>query len=108
MAPEPDIAALLFSLLFSFVIIFNGVMQPYSQLGFWKWMYHLSPYTYAIEGLLGQAIAGQDIVCLERELAVVEPPNGRSCGEYMQRFIGEVGGESSVSFALIELGCLVI
>jgi ATP-binding cassette, subfamily G (WHITE), member 2, SNQ2 len=34
----------------------NGVMQPYSQLGWWKWMYRLTPYTYLIEGLLGQGM----------------------------------------------------
>lgn len=32
----------------------NGVLQPFSQLGWWQWMYHVSPYTYVIEGLLGQ------------------------------------------------------
>ena len=32
----------------------NGVLQPFRQLGWWKWMYHLSPYTYLIEALLGQ------------------------------------------------------
>ena len=31
----------------------NGVLQPYSQLGCWKWMYRLSPYTYVVEMLLG-------------------------------------------------------
>jgi len=32
----------------------NGVLQPYSQLGWWQWMYHLSPYTYLIGALVGQ------------------------------------------------------
>lgn len=32
----------------------NGVMQPFNQLGWWQWMYYLSPFTYLIEGLLGQ------------------------------------------------------
>jgi ATP-binding cassette, subfamily G (WHITE), member 2, SNQ2 len=54
MSPNAEIAAILFSFLFSFVLTFNGVLQPFSQLGWWKWMYHLSPYTYLIAGLLGQ------------------------------------------------------
>lgn len=35
-------------------IFSDGVVQPFSQLGWWRWMYRLSPYTYLIEGLLGQ------------------------------------------------------
>ena len=31
-----------------------GVLQPYSQLGWWKWMYYVSPFTYVVDGLLGQ------------------------------------------------------
>ena len=31
----------------------NGVLQPFSQLGWWKWMYYLSPYTYLVEALMG-------------------------------------------------------
>ncbi|TEB24254.1 hypothetical protein FA13DRAFT_1714739 [Coprinellus micaceus] len=27
--------------------------KPFSQLGWWRWMYRLSPYTYLIEGLFG-------------------------------------------------------
>jgi hypothetical protein len=36
----------------------NGVLQPYQHLGWWKWMYRTTPYTYIIEGLLGQGKAG--------------------------------------------------
>ena len=32
----------------------DGVLQPFRELGWWRWMYRLSPYTYLIEGLLGQ------------------------------------------------------
>jgi hypothetical protein len=35
----------------------NGVLQPYKHLGWWKWMYRVSPYTYLIEGLIGQGEA---------------------------------------------------
>ena len=31
----------------------NGVLQPFRQLGWWRWMYHLSPYTYLVEALMG-------------------------------------------------------
>ncbi|THU77874.1 hypothetical protein K435DRAFT_812067 [Dendrothele bispora CBS 962.96] len=38
MSPNAEIAALLFSFIFSFVIAFNSVVQPFRQLGWWKWM----------------------------------------------------------------------
>lgn len=63
-SPNAEIAGLIFSFLFSFVITFNGespflyldsfidnffkigVLQPFSQLiKFWHWMYRLSPFT---------------------------------------------------------------
>ncbi|KAG2006802.1 multidrug resistance protein 1, variant 2 [Coprinopsis cinerea AmutBmut pab1-1] len=54
MCATAEIASLMFSFLFSFVLTFDGVVQPYRQLGWWRWMYHLSPYTYLIEGVVGQ------------------------------------------------------
>ncbi|KAF4618528.1 hypothetical protein D9613_009700 [Agrocybe pediades] len=92
MAPSAEIAALLFSFLFSFVITFNGVMQPFSQLGWWKWMYHLSPFTYLIEGLLGQAIGQQEITCSAVEYVTINPPSGSTCAEYMGPYISFAGG----------------
>lgn len=35
----------------------NGVLQPYKKLGWWKWMYRVSPYTYVVEGIVGQGKA---------------------------------------------------
>ena len=32
----------------------DGVLQPFRLLGWWRWMYRLSPFTYLIEALLGQ------------------------------------------------------
>lgn len=73
MSPNIQIAALLFSAFFAFVLILyvkgiligssvtdtinqpgsNGVLQPYRSLGWWQWMYRVSPFSYLIEGLLG-------------------------------------------------------
>lgn len=92
LAPTPTIATLLFSTLFVFTIIFDGVLQPYSQLKWWQWMYWTSPFTYIIEGLLGQAIANIDINCSPTELVVIQPPLNMTCGDYMSTFISEVGG----------------
>lgn len=74
-------------------------------------MYRLSPYTYLIEGILGQgmyslcynyessfillrflAIGKQDISCAPLELATVMPPAGQTCSQFLQPFINTAGG----------------
>ncbi|KAG5650931.1 hypothetical protein H0H81_010506 [Sphagnurus paluster] len=92
MCPSAEIAALAFSILFSFVLMFNGVLQPFRQLGWWRWMYRLSPYTYLIEGLLGQAIGNQEIQCSPVEFVNLEPPSGQTCGQYLDAWISRAGG----------------
>jgi ATP-binding cassette subfamily G (WHITE) protein 2 (SNQ2) len=92
MAPNAEIAGVLFSFLFSFVLTFNGVFQPFALLGWWQWMYRLSPFTYLIEGLVGQAIGQQEINCATKELAQLQPPSGSTCGSYMQSYITSHGG----------------
>ncbi|KAG6380437.1 hypothetical protein JVT61DRAFT_8576 [Boletus reticuloceps] len=78
--------------LFSFVLIFDGVVQPLSQLGWWRWMYRISPYTYLIEGLVSQILSGQPVQCSATEFAVIQPPSGYSCASYLDPFISSAGG----------------
>ncbi|KAI0035475.1 ABC-2 type transporter-domain-containing protein [Vararia minispora EC-137] len=92
MSPNTEIAALLFSFLFSFVVTFNGVLQPFRLLGWWKWMYRLSPYTYLIEGLIGQAVGRESVTCSSTEIVQLEPPSGQTCGQYMAQYIAGAGG----------------
>ncbi|KAH9171890.1 ABC-2 type transporter-domain-containing protein [Lactarius sanguifluus] len=92
MSPNPEIAAQLFSFFFSFVVTFNGVLQPYKHLGWWKWMYRTSPYTYLVEGLLGQALGHSEITCSAVEYVTVSPPSGQTCQQYLSEFISTTGG----------------
>ncbi|KZT26064.1 hypothetical protein NEOLEDRAFT_1063724 [Neolentinus lepideus HHB14362 ss-1] len=92
MSASAQIASLIFGFLFSFVLIFNGVLQPYAQLGWWQWMYRLSPFTYLIEGLLGQSVGKTLISCSDVEYVTLTPPSGLTCGDYMQAFISYAGG----------------
>ncbi|PIL29236.1 ATP-binding cassette transporter [Ganoderma sinense ZZ0214-1] len=92
MAPNAQIAALLFSFLFSFVLTFNGIMQPFPLLGWWRWMYRVSPYTYLVEALLGYALGHQPITCSSVELVPITPPAGQTCEQYMGPYISQVGG----------------
>ncbi|KAI9428628.1 pleiotropic drug resistance ABC transporter [Lactarius indigo] len=78
--PSSPIGAQMSSFFFSFVIIFDGVLQPYKHLGGWKWMYRTSPYSYLMEGLLAQ------------EYVTVRPPRGQTCRQYLSKFISTTGG----------------
>ncbi|KAF8557465.1 pleiotropic drug resistance ABC transporter [Imleria badia] len=91
-SPNGVIASTLFSVLVSFMLIFAGVLQTYSQLGWWQWMYYVSPITYVIEGLLGQALGNQLITCTSTEFGTIEPPLGMSCSAYMDPYIALAGG----------------
>lgn len=89
----------------------DGVVQPYSELGWWRWMYHLSPFTYLIAGLVGQgqffalslsprlnscfidsAVGREPINCSQTELVTLQPPAGQTCGSYMAEYIQRAGG----------------
>jgi ATP-binding cassette, subfamily G (WHITE), member 2, PDR len=92
--PDGATAARVTTILFSMMILFAGVFQPASSLpDFWIFMYRVSPMTYLVGGLAAVGLAGNPIACAEAELAVFQPPDGRTCGEYMARaFEMGVGG----------------
>jgi len=92
------ISSVLFSTFFSFVIVFNGVVQPPSQLPyFWRsWMYRLTPFTYLIEGLLVNAVSGSSVVCKTTELTYLTPPSGTSCADWLAPYVATAGGYSQV------------
>ncbi|KAF8624325.1 hypothetical protein AX17_007154 [Amanita inopinata Kibby_2008] len=93
MSPTAEIANMLASFFFTFVITFNGILQPFRLLGWWKWMYHVSPYTYLLEGLVGQAIGHQSITCANKELVSVTPPPGSgTCSTFLSAYISSMGG----------------
>jgi ATP-binding cassette subfamily G (WHITE) protein 2 (SNQ2) len=49
LSPNAQIAALLIPLTFVFVVLFCGVLQPFSQLvRFWHFVHYLSPFTWLI------------------------------------------------------------
>lgn len=54
--------------------------------------YRLSPFTYLIEGLLGQALGRSPIVCSDIEYVTVDPPSGQTCGQFFEQYISGAGG----------------
>ncbi|EXJ85769.1 hypothetical protein A1O1_06137 [Capronia coronata CBS 617.96] len=78
LAPNAETAATLITLFSSFVLAFNGVLQPFSQLPqFWHFMYRASPFTYLMAGLVANGVHGTAIVCAPHEINVFQPPWAR-------------------------------
>ncbi|KAF9027004.1 ABC transporter [Hymenopellis radicata] len=87
-SPNAQVANILSSFVFVFILVFNGVMQPFRLLGWWKWMYHVTPFTYLVEGLAANVIGGGlTMSCSEREFVSLDPPSGQTCGAFLQHYM---------------------
>ncbi|GAA97325.1 uncharacterized protein L969DRAFT_87260 [Mixia osmundae IAM 14324] len=89
-ASNGEIASILFSTLFSFTLIFCGVLQPTALMPhFWAaWMPKVATFTYIVDSLLSSAIGnGQRIVCTDEQFSIVSPPGGQSCSAFLDPFI---------------------
>ena len=91
--PNAETASGLVSLLVIMSILFNGVMQPPSQLpGFWLFMYRVSPFTYWIGGIVSTMSAGRTVVCSPSEVLRFDPPTGQTCAAYLDTYAAANGG----------------
>ncbi|ORY82114.1 bfr1+ protein [Protomyces lactucae-debilis] len=98
--PNEQTAAIVSTLLFTFVIIFNGVLQPPAALpSFWQFAYRVSPFTYLIEGLFTDVVSGVPVECKAYELTQFTAPAGQTCQDYMQPFFANGGLGQLVSSA---------
>jgi ABC-type multidrug transport system permease subunit len=91
--PNAETASGLVSLLTLMSILFNGVLQPPSQLpGFWLFMYRVSPFTYWIGGMVSTMLSGRQVICSAQEVSVFDPPAGQTCGAYLADYAAAAGG----------------
>ncbi|KAI9813011.1 MAG: hypothetical protein M1826_002568 [Phylliscum demangeonii] len=93
-SPNELLASILVPVFFLFVVAFCGIIVPYMALPyFWRsWMYHLSPFRYLLENLLGVVVHKVPVVCADNEYARFTPPPGQSCLQYTQEFVQRAGG----------------
>lgn len=90
---DADTAGNIANLLFSISLTFCGVMAtPQAMPHFWIFMYRVSPLTYVVQGLLSSGITGAKVVCANRELLVVQPPSGQTCGEFFADYANRTNG----------------
>ncbi|ESZ91198.1 ABC-transporter [Sclerotinia borealis F-4128] len=91
--PDAETAGNIATLMFSLTLTFNGVFQPPQALpGFWIFMYRVSPLTYLVSAIASTGLSGRQVVCSSNELAVMQPPAGDTCGEYLQSYATAAGG----------------
>lgn len=57
-------------------------------------MYRVSPFTYLVSGIMSTGLANADVVCADVEYLHFQPPNGTTCYNYLENFIGYGGGYS--------------
>lgn len=60
--------------------------------GFWIFMYRVSPMTYLVSAFLSTGLAGNEVRCSEIDFLHFAPPNGTTCGEYLEPFMKMAGG----------------
>lgn len=73
--------------------LFNGILQPHSQMpAFWKYtMYYITPFTYWIGGVLTSILRGTEVVCTQSELTIFGSPPNVTCGEYAGAWLESKG-----------------
>lgn len=92
--PDAETAGNIATLMFSLTLTFNGVFQPPTALpGFWIFMYRVSPLTYLVSALASTGLSGRQVVCAQNELAIMNPPQGLSCGDYLGPYAKVAGGK---------------
>ncbi|KAF7289891.1 hypothetical protein MIND_01363800 [Mycena indigotica] len=87
-----EMAANVATLLFALTLLFSGILAPPSTLGWWKWMYRVSPFTYLVGGMLSTGVANTQVTCSDIELLVVDPFAGQTCAEYFRPYMQLAGG----------------
>lgn len=92
--PNPALGSMIAVFIFLLSLLFNGIMQPPSALpDFWKFMHRVSPLTYYVGGISAAALHGRPIHCSDRELSIFDPPQGQTCGQYLEVFLKHAAGK---------------
>ncbi|ODV86076.1 hypothetical protein CANARDRAFT_197791 [[Candida] arabinofermentans NRRL YB-2248] len=93
-SPSLMLAGIFDSLLFSFLVVFCGAMQPFALIpSFWKYtVYYESPFTYFLQNLMSILFDGRAVICDNDEYALLSPQMGLNCGDYMKSYIADKGG----------------
>ncbi|KAK2626262.1 hypothetical protein QTJ16_004524 [Diplocarpon rosae] len=108
-APSAAFAAFASPVLIGVLAPFCGILVPYDQIvGFWRyWLYYVNPFTYLMGSMLIFDIWGTKVTCSESEFARFDPPNGSTCGEYLEMYLKTAGQASNLANPGDIAGCRV-
>ncbi|KAH6605927.1 hypothetical protein Trco_005080, partial [Trichoderma cornu-damae] len=81
------------NLLFTLCLIFCGVLASADSLPrFWIFMYRVSPFSYLVNGMLSVGVANTVVYCADNEFVRIQPPSGKTCGQYLETFVTATKG----------------
>ncbi|KAJ5511411.1 CDR ABC transporter [Penicillium expansum] len=90
---EPDTGSNIAQFMFSLCLVFNGVLANSSDMPhFWIFMNRVSPFTYFVSSVLSTGLTGTSVECSDIEWLTISPPDGQSCGSYLEPYIKAVNG----------------
>ncbi|KAJ7057894.1 ABC-2 type transporter-domain-containing protein [Mycena amicta] len=81
------------NLLFSLTLLFCGVLAAPRTLGWWIWMYRVSPFSYLVGGMLSTGVANTEVICSDIEVLKVDPVAGQNCQDYFSPYIALARGK---------------
>ncbi|PWY89089.1 hypothetical protein BO70DRAFT_330889 [Aspergillus heteromorphus CBS 117.55] len=85
---SPETGSNIAQLMFSFCLIFNGVLAtPATLPRFWIFMYRASPFTYLVASVLSVGIANNAVECSDIELLHIPPPANETCASYLDTYV---------------------
>lgn len=97
-APNAVFAALANPFVIGTLVSFCGVLVPYAQIqAFWRyWIYWINPFNYMMGSLLTFNMWGIKVECSESEFARFNPPNGTTCGQYLEGYMQGFGAGANL------------
>ncbi|KAJ1859686.1 ATP-binding cassette transporter snq2 [Coemansia sp. RSA 989] len=92
--PNDIVASMINPIFTTMATLFAGAFIPYASLPLWwrRWMYHISPFRYPMEGIIANDLHDFPIRCRPKEFYIFEPPAGSTCGQYAGSWISGASG----------------
>lgn len=56
-------------------------------------MYRVSPLTYIVGGIAATGMHGRQVDCTQDEINSMDPPNGQTCGQYLEQYMSQATGQ---------------
>ncbi|KAI9480220.1 brefeldin A resistance protein [Coemansia mojavensis] len=90
--PNDIVASMINPIFTTMATLFAGAFIPYASLPLWwrRWMYHISPFRYPMEGIIANDL--HDFPIQIKEFYIFEPPAGSTCGQYAGSWISGASG----------------